>query len=155
MESLKNALEITKISRNAYGKILNHYSLEQLNFVPEGFQNNLFWNIAHIVVTQQLLVYGLSGLKKGVSDEWVELYKKGSKTTQNATQEDLELLKELLFSLVDKTIVDVEKGVFKTFTSYMTSTGFELKSIIDAFEFNNFHEGIHLGYVLALKKAVK
>ncbi len=29
-----------------------------------------------------------------------------------------------------------------------------LKSIEDAIQFNNFHEGIHLGYILALKKAL-
>jgi len=25
---------------------------------------------------------------------------------------------------------------------------------IEALEFNNFHEGIHLGYILAMKKAI-
>ncbi|MGB5463369.1 MAG: DinB family protein, partial [Aureibaculum sp.] len=29
-----------------------------------------------------------------------------------------------------------------------------LNNIQDAIEFNNFHEGIHLGYILALKKLV-
>ena len=154
MENLLRALEITKISRKAYYKILNHYSLEQLNKVPEGFQNNLFWNIAHIVVTQQLLVYGLSDLELMVSDNWVKLYKKGSKTQKNATEDAVELLKELLFSTIEKTEEDVEEGTFKEFKSYMTSTTFEIKNLEDAFEFNNFHEGIHLGYILALKKSL-
>jgi len=154
MEDLKKALEITKVSRKAFRNILDNYSLNQLNKVPEGFKNNLFWNIAHVVVTQQLLVYKLSGVNMMISDEWVELYKKGTCTVQDATEEDLELLKIVLTSTIEQTEKDIEKNLFKTFTEYPTTTGFSLKTINDAFEFNNFHEGIHLGYVLALKKAI-
>ena len=154
MENLLRALEITKISRKTYYKILVNHSLEQLNTVPEGFQNNLFWNIAHIVVTQPLLVYGLSHLELLVEEEWVQLYKKGSKAQKNASEEDVELLKILLFSTIEKTEEAINEGAFKEFKSYMTSTTFEIKTIEDAFEFNNFHEGIHLGYILALKKSL-
>jgi len=155
MENLKRALEITKVSRKAFRNILDNYTLKQLNNVPEGFSNNLFWNIAHVVVTQQLLCYRLSGLDTLVSNEWIELFKKGTSTTKDASEQDLKDLKELLFSTIEKTAEDIEAGIFKEFTEYPTSTGFVLKSVDNAFEFNNFHEGIHLGYVLALKKAVK
>ena len=155
MENLKRALEITKVSRKAFRNILDNYTLKQLNKVPEGFSNNLFWNIAHIVVTQQLLCYRLSGLDTLVSNEWIELFKKGTSTTKDASEQDLKDLKELLFSTIEKIAEDIEAGIFKEFTEYPTSTGFVLRSVNDAFEFNNFHEGIHLGYILALKKAVK
>ena len=154
MENLKKALEITKVSRKAFRNVIDNYSLAQLNLVPKGFKNNLFWNIAHVVVTQQLLVYRLSGLDVAVSDEWVELYKKGTSTSKDATEQDLEELKTLLISTIEKTEKDIDSSLFKEYTEYPTSTGFTLKSIEDAFNFNNFHEGIHLGYVLALKKAV-
>ena len=154
MENLKKALEITKVSRKAFRNVLDNYSLTQLNKVPDGFKNNLFWNIAHVVVTQQLLVYKLSGLDIMVSDQWVELYKKGTCTSKDATKQDLEELKVLLISTMDKTYKDIEANLFKAYTEYPTSTGFVLNSVEDAFEFNNFNEGIHLGYVLALKKAV-
>lgn len=154
MKDLKNALEITKINRKALAKILDHYSLERLNKVPEGFTNNLFWNIAHIVVTQQLLVYGLSGLEKHIPEEWVLLYKKGTSTQRDATEIELQQLREYLFSTIEQTEKDIENNIFKTFNNYMTSTGFELQSINHAFNFNNFHEGIHLGYILALKKSI-
>jgi len=136
MENLKRALEITKVSRKAFRNILDNYTLKQLNKVPDGFKNNLFWNIAHVVVTQQLLCYRLSGLDTLVDEEWIEL-------------------KELLFSTIEKIEEDIEAGLFNEFKEYPTSTGFVLKSVGDAFEFNNFHDGIHLGYVLALKKVVK
>lgn len=154
MEELIASLEITKVNRNALLKILDHYTLEKLNEVPEGFTNNLFWNIAHVVVTQQLLVYGLSGIEKNIPAEWVELYRKGTSTSQDATSEEKEALKAYLFSTIEKTKEDLNKQIFTKFERYLTSTGFELKTLADAFHFNNFHEGIHLGYILALKKAL-
>jgi hypothetical protein len=50
-----------------------------VEYNPEGYSNNLIWNIAHIIVVQQMLVYKLSGLPMMISDEMVEKYKKGTK----------------------------------------------------------------------------
>jgi hypothetical protein len=65
--------------------LIQGYTLEQLK-VPEGFNNNIIWNIAHVIVTQQILVYKLSGLPMIVTDEMVEKYRKGTKTEHFATQ---------------------------------------------------------------------
>ncbi len=147
-------LEITRTNRRLLEKILDHYSLEQLNKVPDGFSNNLIWNIAHVVVTQQLLVYKLSGLPLMIDAEMVNRYKKGTKTEGAVTQEEVDKVRTLLFSTLDQTEKDIEADIFKGFQEYPTSTGFVLKSIQDALNFNNFHEGIHLGYILALKKSL-
>ncbi|WP_299433590.1 DinB family protein [uncultured Aquimarina sp.] len=151
---MKDQLEITRTNRRLLAKLMDNYSLEDLNKVPEGFNNNLIWNIAHVIVTQQLLVYKLSGLSLVIDDEMVSLYMKGTKTERNASQEEVNVVKELLFSTLDKTEEDINAGIFKEYKEYPTSTGFVLKSVKDAFSFNNFHEGIHLGYILALKKSL-
>ncbi|WP_299213318.1 DinB family protein [uncultured Aquimarina sp.] len=151
---MKDQLEITRTNRKLLLKIMDNYSLEDLNKVPEGFSNNLIWNIAHVVVTQQLLVYKLSGLPLMIDDEMISLYKKGTKTERMVSQEEVNTIKELLFSTLDKTEEDISAGIFKEYQEYPTSTGFVLKSVKDAMSFNNFHEGIHLGYILALKKSL-
>ncbi|WP_378180704.1 DinB family protein [Aquimarina sp. SS2-1] len=151
---MKDQLEITRTNRRLLLKIMDNYSLEDLNKVPEGFNNNLFWNIAHVIVTQQLLVYKLSGLSLMVDDEMVNKYRKGTKAEGFASTEDVEKIKELLFSTLDQTEKDIEANVFEEYQEYPTSTGFVIRSVKDAIHFNNFHEGIHLGYVLALKKSL-
>jgi len=151
---MQHLLEITRTNRRLLEKILSAHSLEQLNTVPEGFQNNLIWNIAHVIVTQQLLAYKLSGLPMMVSDEMVAKFRKGTKAEGAVSQEEVDQVRSLLFTTLDQTEKDIEAGIFKNFQEYPTSTGFVLKSIEDAMNFNNFHEGIHLGYVLALKKAL-
>ncbi len=151
---MKEQLEITRTNRKTLEKILDNYSLDQLNKVPEGFSNNLIWNIAHTIVTQQLLVYKLSGLPLMIDDTMVDLYKKGTKTQHFVSQEEVEVIRGLLFSTLDKTEEDMDAGIFKSYKEYPTSTGFVLQSVSDAMAFNNYHEGIHLGYILALKKSL-
>ncbi|WP_026708410.1 DinB family protein [Flavobacterium frigidarium] len=147
-------LELTRTSRLILSQILPNYTLAQLNKIPPGYSNNLIWNIAHVIVVQQMLVYGLSGLPMKISNEMVEKYKKGSKPEQDATQEEVDDIQSLLLTTIDQTAIDIENEVFKTFKEYPTSTGFTLKNAQDAMSFNNFHEGIHLGVIFSIRKFV-
>ena len=151
---MEQTFELNRTLRKLIAPFLEELSLDQLNTIPEGFTNNLFWNIAHVVVTQQLLVYKLSGLPMLISDELVDKYKKGSKPEQAASQEDVDQIKSLLFDTIDQTQADYGSGLFTQFTEYPTSSGFVLKSVQDAMAYNNFHEGLHLGILMSLKKIV-
>lgn len=145
---------VTQDNRNIIKRIIKETSLKDLNTVPEGFSNNIIWNVAHIVVIQQLLVYKLSGLPIYVSEEMVSKYKKGSKPVRDVTQEEVDEVCDLLDSLLIKTEEDLTAGVFKNYTEYTVSSGTTLRNVHEAIEFNNIHEGIHYGYILALKKAL-
>lgn len=151
---MEQTFELNRTSRKLIAPFLEDFSLEQLNTIPTGFSNTLFWNIAHVVVTQQLLVYKLSGLPMLISDELVDKYKKGSKPEQAATQEEVDQIKALIFDLVDQTQADYGSGVFTQFTEYPTSSGFVLKNVKHAMAYNNFHEGLHLGIMMSMKKVL-
>ena len=151
---MNTTFDITRTSRRMIAPFLENYTLEQLNTIPEGFNNNLIWNIAHIVVTQQLLVYKLAGLPMMVSDELVERYKKGTKTEHQATQEEVDEIFTLLHTTIEQTEKDIEKNLFQNYNEYPTSTGFVLKSNIDSMTFNNFHEGLHIGVMMSIRKLV-
>jgi hypothetical protein len=151
---MEQTFELNRTCRKLIAPFLEDFTLDQLNAIPEGFSNNLFWNIAHVVVTQQLLIYKLSGLPMLVSDELVDKYKKGSKPEQAANQAEVDQIKALLFDLVDQTQADYGSGIFTQFTEYPTSSGFVLKNVKDAMAYNNFHEGLHLGIIMSLKKLV-
>lgn len=148
------AFDITLKNRKIMAMFLKEFSLEELNKVPEGFNNNIIWNIAHLVATQQQLVYGLSGLPMHISNDFLEAYKKGSKPNGDVTQQEVDAIKGLLFSTLEKTQEDFKKGIFKNYKAYTTSTDSTITCVEDAIQFNNFHEGIHLGYILALKKSL-
>jgi hypothetical protein len=97
------AFDITLKNRALFKAFLENLTLDQLNKIPKGFNNNIFWNIAHTVATQQLLVYKLSGVPMLLEDSFVDTYRKGTKTEHNATQEVVDFVKTLLFSTIEKT----------------------------------------------------
>ena len=138
--------------------IVLHYikglSLDQLHVIPEGFTNNIAWNIAHIVVTQQLLHYGLSEKDCLVSDELIAAYKKGTKPTRQFTQEEFDEVLDLFKGLPNTLEEDYEAGIFTEYSAYKTSTGFVIDSMEKALIFNNIHESLHLGVIMSLKKLV-
>jgi len=89
-----------------------------------------------------------------VSEEITNKYKNGSKPTCDATQEEVDELKTLLFSLLEQTKKDYASGKFTTYNEYTTGTGFHLASTKEAIEFNNYHEGIHLGLMMNIRKFI-
>jgi hypothetical protein len=136
---MNQTFEITGTSRKILEQILVSHTLEQLNKIPEGFKNNLIWNIGHIVVVQQMLVYKLSGLPMMVSDELVEKYKKGSQPEQMATQADVAELQSLLFETINQTRTDFNQNLFVNYQEFTTMSGFTLKNAQDAMAFNYYH----------------
>ncbi len=145
--------EHLNVIRGNVKSIMDDLSLEQLNYIPDGFKNNIIWNIGHILVTQQLLVYALSGNKMCFENDFIDAFRKGSKAT-NVSQEEVELIKKNLFSSIEQTSKDYEAGLFRQYKEYPTSFGLSLQTIEDAILFNNIHEGVHLGYIMALRKNI-
>ena len=141
-------------TRTTLKKMLNELTLAQLTFIPKGFKNHILWNIAHILVTEQLLSYKLSNLKMNMDENYVALYGKGSIPKQSYTQNEINAIKTDLIPLIKQTEKDYKNGIFKTFNTYPTSVGITLKNIDDALQFNSFHEGIHVGIILSIKKMV-
>ena len=149
---MEYTFKINLLSRNVLLKFLENHTLEQLNKVPEGFSNNLIWNIGHIVVVQQMLVYRLSGLPMMVSDAMIAKYMKGTKPESDVTQEEVDEIKSLLFATLEQSQKDFANDIFKTYNEFTTSTGYTVTSARDAMEFNNYHEGMHTGIMMQIKK---
>lgn len=145
---------ILKKARELVLQEIEGLTLEQLHKIPDGFSNNIAWNVAHLVVTQQLLHYGLSGLNMLCPDELIEKYRKGTVPTERFTEEDFDSVKELLIGLPETLEEDFEAGIFESYKEYPTSTGFVLSSIEHAIAFNNIHEGMHYGIIRSIKKLV-
>lgn len=57
---------------------LDNLTPEQLGYIPIGFSNNIFWNIAHCIAVQQFLCYQLSGNKLLISNDFLEKYNRGT-----------------------------------------------------------------------------
>jgi hypothetical protein len=148
------AFDIHIKMRRLFSEVLQRYSLEQLNQIPDGFRNNIIWNIGHIIATQQILVYQFSNCTPLVSQDFINTYRKGTSPQRSVDTEEIYHIEGLLSATSQQTKTDYNHRVFKRYKPYTTSTKSTLNTVEEAVEFNNSHEGMHLGYILALQKLI-
>ena len=151
---MHRTFEITRVSRKVLSQFLEKHTLEELNTIPHGFSNNLIWNIGHIIVVQQMLVYNLSGLPMMISNEMIEKYKKGTKPEHNVDQTEIEEIKRLLLATIDQSEIDFTNKIFKDYKEFTTISGFTIKTAEDAMAFNYYHEGVHTGIMMQIRKFI-
>lgn len=151
---MKTQFDILIKSRELVLKQIDGLTLEQIHKIPQGFKNNIAWNVAHLVVTQQLLIYKLSNVNCLITDDLIADYRKGTVPTKTFTEEEFDEVKELFIALPETFLEDYQAGIFESYEEYPTSTGLVLDSVATAIEFNNFHEAMHLGIIMSLKKLV-
>jgi hypothetical protein len=148
-------IETIKNIRRFLLELISELSTEQLNEVPTGFNNNIVWNLGHLVAAQQGICYFRSNVPMVVSEEYFNNFKGGSKPERAFSPDEIDQIKQLLIDSLDQFERDLNNKLFVTYTSVITRYGIEFKHIDDAIEFLPFHEGLHMGTIMALKKLVK
>jgi hypothetical protein len=133
---------------------ISDLSIDQLNKTPEGFNNNIIWNIAHLIAAQQGLCYTRAGLPIIVEDKYFRNFKSGTRSEGFIDAIEFEKIKELLFTTLDQLKVDLDNNVFKDYTIFKTRYGVEISNINDSIAFLPYHEGMHTGVISQLKKLV-
>ncbi len=151
---MKTQFDILRKTRELTLKFISNLTLEQLHVIPVGFKNNIAWNLTHLLVTQQLLHYRMSGNDCLVSEEIIQDFRKGTSPTYSLSEKELKKIKEDFLALPDRLEKDYTNGIFKNYKEYETSTGFVIDSMDTAIQFNNFHESLHLGIIMSLLKLV-
>lgn len=151
---IREQISNIKQTRKFLLTLIEGLTLEQLNKQPNGFNNNIFWNIGHIVVAQQGLCYVRAGLQPHLDEAILNEFKSGTKPNRAYTQDDLDRMKSALFSTLDELEQDISKNYFVQYAPFSTRYDVEIKNIEDAVAFLQFHEGLHIGYIMALKKIV-
>jgi hypothetical protein len=146
--------DLLSVTRSNMVKLLSSVSEEQLFVIPKGFNNSIIWNAGHSLNSQQKLIYGLAGAPMRIPDSFSAFFSKGTSPSEWTSRPDVKQVKELLVDTAAYLREDYAKGIFKSYKEYPTSYGFELKSVDDAIIFNNVHESLHLGSMMALKKLV-
>ncbi len=135
-------------------EIARQLTLEQLNTVPSGFNNNIIWNMGHVIAAQQGICYKRAGLTTIIDEEFFETFKPGTKPERFFDATDLEKIIGLYTSTLDNFESDLKTDMFANYPTWTTRYGVELSSIADAVAFLPFHEGLHIGAIIALRKLV-
>jgi len=148
-------IEKIKATRTFLLTLIEDLTIEQLNQIPEGFNNNIIWNLAHLTATQQKICYLRTGLQPILQDKYISPYLSGTKPDLFVDAANVETIKTLLFSSLDELESDFKKSFFTNYTPFVTRYGVAIDTIDDAISFLPYHEGYHTGVITVLKKLVK
>lgn len=154
---MNKKLEHIKSFRHFVLKQISSLTSEQLNKVPEGYNNNIIWNLGHLVSTTQALCYKRAGLAITIDDKYVDPFLPTTTPANYITPEETEVINRLLISTIDTLQRDVENNIFSNYTkSERIEQVYSIKvsSIDDAIDFLLYHEGFHSGYILAMMHLV-
>lgn len=151
---LQRQLEFMDIARGFLLRSLEGVTGSQWTEIPEGMSNNILWNAAHLAATQGRLLYGLSGLPVPVPERLGELAMRGTSPKDWADAPDPVEVVDWLKRLNLQVAEDAQAGRFVNFTAYTLANGMRVETLSDALAFQVFHEGIHVGVIMALKKLV-
>ena len=154
---MKESIDIMRGARLFLINLIEGISIERLNEIPDGFNNNLVWNFGHVIATQQILCYRNAGVKPVIEDEFIEKYKTGTRPEGFLDEKGFEILKKYLLQTIDKFEEDSATNMFENYKAFDLKSypGVRLKNIGDAAKFVSFHDGLHVGYSMALKRSLK
>lgn len=65
-----------KETRKHLLQITEGLTTEQLNQVPAGFNNNIIWNVTHLISAQQGVCYTRAGMSVRVEDRFYSPYRR-------------------------------------------------------------------------------
>jgi hypothetical protein len=151
---MSKSTEIIKLPRVFILNLVKDLSTEQLNHIPKGFNNNLIWNLAHLISGQQGICYTRAGLPFIVDDKYYTPFRPDTKPERFIDAEEIIHIKELFLSSIDRLEADMNANIFTNYPTWLSRYGTTISSFDDAFMFLPFHEGLHCGYIMALKRAV-
>jgi len=147
-------IEIIRKTRSFLLDHVKDLTTEQFNKIPEGFNNNIIWNLAHLIAAQQGVCYIKAGLAPRLDEDFINAFKSGTKPGNPLSEAEIENIKSLLFTTLDQLEDDYNSGVFGNYTAWTVRYGVEFTNIEDAITFLPFHEGLHSGFTTALKRLV-
>lgn len=146
--------EILQATRRNVLSVLNACTVEQLFIIPTPFNNNIIWNAAHLLATQQVLWYRFTDTPLRLDKSFVDGYSKGTVPTADVNLELVDFVKKELLPTVDQSREDYHNGIFGPYKPVTTSYGVKLESLEDAISYLNLHEGMHFGQIKMLQRLV-
>jgi len=143
---------ILRASRNRLLQLIETHDREILFKIPEGFNNNIIWQIGHCITSQQRHMYMRSGLPMYISKEFIESFKIGSSPRSWKINPDINEVKHLLIDTVNHLESDLKSGLFVNYEPFELPIGFQVKNYVDALKAANYHEAEHSGVILTYLK---
>ena len=137
---------------------LDDLTPEELNKIPDGYNNNIIWNIGHLISANQSLCYLRSGHPARVDQKYIQPFFTNTKPVEFVDEQEITTMKLIFINSIDVLAEDFENNSFINYTpseNIERLYGMKLKNIEDAFDFLLYHEGFHSGYITSMIRVVR
>lgn len=125
---------------------------EQLNKIPENYNNNVIWNLSHLISAQQSVCYVRSNVPFVVEEKYFYSHQPSTQPEAFINTSEINLIKELFITSIDDFQRDLDSNLFSNYSPWLAKPyGVKVSNIEDAMDFLIYHEGLHAGYIIALK----
>jgi hypothetical protein len=126
---------------------------EQWTAVPEGFSNNILWNIGHLLHSHNGMTYARSGIDTGLPEAYEGWFKGGTSPADWSDAPDVAEVRDRFQKQMTQIVDDYGAGKFSGFGSFELMPGYALETIEDVLAFIILHEGLHIEAITYLRKA--
>ena len=143
-----------KVIRSNTINAVKEISESQADSVPEGFNNNIRWNLGHVYLVQEKFAFGFISEPMQIPEGFTELFGRDTKPSDWKVQPPT--LPELIKLLEDQTSRIKEKLDNRlaevVANPFNMPSGLTLKTIGEFLIFSMYHEGQHVQTIKMLKK---
>lgn len=147
-----------EVARRSFIELIEGLSLEQINRVPEGFNNNIAWNFGHISVSALALAFKTSAVKPSIEIPYFKKYGKNTKPEEAIDAQELQALKDYAISAIGMIKESMINNEFTgaSVTPYTTTTyGIPMTDIDEIIATIGMHDSLHYGIAKAISAVVK
>jgi len=131
--------------------IVENITEEEANIVPDGFNNNIRWNLGHIYLDQYLWIQAVTKEKNSVIEQFNTWFGFGT-SPSDFTAETPSL--EKIISLLKHQPAHIKETYGDRLDVELTSTEMGMHTIEQVLVRTIFHEGMHLQAILDIKKFI-
>ncbi len=141
-----------KAYRDEILAVLEHVSPEEAEIIPQGFKNNIRWNLGHIYLDQYLWIQSVTKEKANVPEQFMSWFGYGTSPSNfdvnTPTFNELKLiLKSQPFEIKNQYGSRLEEEFPPTEMGMHTIEQVLIRTI--------FHEGMHLQSILDILKMIE
>ncbi|MCC6952118.1 MAG: DinB family protein [Phycisphaerales bacterium] len=148
------AVALMKFGRQTFSKYSAGFSQEQMTAQPAGHVNHLLWTIGHLAATAGWALSVISGEKGAVPEAYEKMFGMGSVPVGDAgAYPSVDEVKGYFDSSFDRLVSAVSKMTDAQLSEAVEAGGFASDKADLAAKIS-WHEGWHVGQVVALRRAL-
>lgn len=133
-------LEKIQESRKILIEMTNDLSVEQFNFIPVGYHNNIIWNMGHMITVSENILARNSDFILPEHKFDITLFGKNKKPEKPVNEQDISLIREALLETV--TLFQKTSGIEDSKTMELAAGS--QKITVGVLQFVQFHDGMHI-----------